>query len=482
MPTLTDRLSQLRSRQEDFTGIEFVQVVSRCDQKVLRIYFLTDTRALRPPFEDIGEVTVVPEPLTPSNIRIYSPRGEASDVLLDPDPALMQWGEDAVAQRRYLEIVVQERGTFTDYRLFIDDQQGRIDRAYNDVTFSFKVGCDDDLDCAEPQSACEPPEAVDFPVDYLARDFVSLRNALLDFAAQRYPNWQAPKEADVGVMFLEVLAALGDEFSYVQDRFNREAYLETASERRSLRKKARLMDYEIHDGRMASTTLELTVLPGVISVEGGSAVWAPVKGSDPIAFEIGEGIQDRGVNFGVDVLWNPGNFTPYAFDDDDGCLLPGATSLYARNDAAGPDNPGGVLFDVASAALWSAGRLLLLRDLAADASEIERLRLVRVTSVELTQDELFGIDLALIQWDEKDALPFHIPLSDLELSGNLVPATAGESRTASFRLGPLQTGDPDDVMPAVERDGALYAEADAGLLSRRDPCDDTQAAATLFSN
>ncbi len=159
-------------------------------------------------------------------------------------------------------------------------------------------------------------------------------------------------------------------------------------------------------------------------------------------------------------------------------FTPPLTSLYARNDAAGPDNPGGVLFDVASAALWSAGRLLLLRDLAADASEIERLRLVRVTSVELTQDELFGIDLALIQWDEKDALPFHIPLSDLELSGNLVPATAGESRTASFRLGPLQTGDPDDVMPAVERDGALYAEADAGLLSRRDPCDDTQAAAT----
>ena len=48
------------------------------------------------------------------------------------------------------------------------------------------------------------------------------------------------------------MAALGDEFSYLQDRHNREAYLETATERRSLRKKARLLDYEIHDGRMAS--------------------------------------------------------------------------------------------------------------------------------------------------------------------------------------------------------------------------------------
>ncbi len=479
MPTSTDRLSQLRSRQEDFTGVEFVQVVSKCDQKVLHVYFLTDTLELRPPFEDIGDPTVTPEPLTPDQIRIYSPRGEAPDVLLEPDPALMQWGEDAVAQRRFLEIVVQEPGGFTDYRLLINDPHGRIDRVYNDVAFSFKVGCDDDLDCAEPGADCEPDEAVDFPVDYLARDFVSLRNALLDFAAQRYPNWQTPKEADVGVMFLEILAALGDELSYVQDRMNREAYLETATERRSLRKKARLMDYEIHDGRMASTTLELTVAPGTISVPGGAAVWAPVEGGAPIAFEIGEGIKDRGViNFAVDARWNPGNFTPYGFDDDDACLQPGATSLYVRNDPAGPENPGGVVFDAAGAALWSDGRLLLLRDIAADASEIERPRLVRVTSVELTEDELFGVDLALIRWEEEDALPFHLPLADLELSGNLVPATAGESRHAIFRLGPLEPGDSDDVLQAVERDGPLHAKTDAGLLERRDPCLETEAEAS----
>src|SRR5690606_34186973 len=124
------------------------------------------------------------------------------------------------------------------------------------------------------------------------------------------------------------------------------------------------------------------------------------------------------------------------------------------------------------------GRLLLLRDIAADASEIERLRLVRVTSVELTQDELFGVDLALIRWDEEDALPFHLPLADLELSGNLVPATAGESRHAIFRLGPLEPGDSDDVLQAVERDGPLYAKADAALLERRDPCLETEAEAS----
>ena len=32
MPAPGDRLSELRARSEDFTGIEFVQVVDKCDQ------------------------------------------------------------------------------------------------------------------------------------------------------------------------------------------------------------------------------------------------------------------------------------------------------------------------------------------------------------------------------------------------------------------------------------------------------------------
>ena len=472
MPTTTDRLSQLRASAVDFTGVEFVQVVDKCDQRVLRIYFLTDTLELRPPFEDVGDVSVIPEPLTPDLIRIYSPRGEAPDVLLDPDPANMLWAEDTAACRRYLEVVVREPGTFTDYRLNIDDS--RIDSVFNDVAFSFKVGCDDDLDCAEPTPECIPPDLVDFPVDYLARDFTSFRNALLDFAAQRYPDWQLPKEADIGVMFLEIMSAVGDELSYVQDRINREVYLETASERRSLRKKARLVDHEIHDGRMASTTLELTVTPGTTTIPGGSIVWALVEGVDPIAFEIGKPLNERDSsdNYLVDELWNRGNFTPYCFDDEDTCLQPGATSVYVRNDPAGPDNPGGILFDAISAEEWGDGRLLLLRDIPDDATEVERLHLVRVTSVELLQDQLFSIDLARIEWDESDALPFFIPMEELELSGNLVPATAGETRSATFRLGPLQSGDGDAVLQAVEREGPLYSDADPSLLERRDPCAD----------
>jgi hypothetical protein len=474
MPAPGDRLAALRARSEDLTGIEFVQVVDKCDQRRLRVYFLTDPRDLGSPFEDFGDPAVTPGPLSLADFRIYNPRGEAPDVEVVPCPGpdAMIWGDDADAGRRFLEICVAEPGGFAEYRLLIDDE--RIDRFFNDVQFSFKVGCDDRLDCAEPSKECPPEELADFPVDYLARDFVSFRNALLDFAAQRYPNWQVPLEADVGVMLLETMAALGDELSYLQDRHNREAYLETATERRSLRHKARLLDYEIHDGRMASTLLELTVRPGVTFVEGGSPVWARVEGSTPIRFELGSGMRDRGTNFSVDDLWNPGNFTIYLFDDGQECLEAGATELFVRNDPASPDNPGGVLFDAAAVNLWSSGRLLLLRDVPADPSEADRLHVVRVIEVRLGHDDLFDVDVARVRWEAQGAPPFPIPFEQLQLSGNLVPATVGESRKARFRTGSLLPSDGDDVIPAVEREGPLFTDVDPSLLSRRNACEEVE--------
>jgi hypothetical protein len=462
-----DRLSALRARSADFTGIDFVQVVDVCDQTRLRVYFVTDPRDLRPPFEEVEDEDVLAEPLTPEHFRIVSARGLTPDVevISCPPNEGVLWGDDVAAGRRYVEICVAEPGDFAEYTLRIVDE--RVDRYFNNVTFSFKAGCENRLDCATPVHECTPDPLVDFPVDYLARDFVSLRNALLDFASQRYPTWQRPIEADVGVMLLETLAALGDELSYLQDRHNREAYLETASERRSLRRKARLLDHEIHDGRMASTLLELTVADTVTSVDGGSPVW--VGGAVPVRFELGNGMRDRTETFDVRAGWNPGQIAVYNFDDDEECLEVGATELFVRNEAG---DPGGEVFDDNQARLWSDGRLLLLRDRAADQSEADRWHVVRVTDVHLEHDDLFDVDVARIRWRTEDALPFAIRFEELRLSGNIVPATAGESRTVRFRLGPLLASDPDNVIEAVEREGPLFSSARAGLQPRVNACDD----------
>ena len=63
------------------------------------------------------------------------------------------------------------------------------------------------------------------PIDYLSRDFQSFQQALLEFSSLRYPNWVERSEADFGMMMSEVLSAVGDELSYLQDRVAAEATL-----------------------------------------------------------------------------------------------------------------------------------------------------------------------------------------------------------------------------------------------------------------
>lgn len=177
------------------------------------------------------------------------------------------------ADPQVLQLRVRFPDGFSPHIVHIDDE--RIDPYCNSVRFSFQASCPSDLDCEPPAHQCPPDESVQVDIDYRARDFWSLRQALLDFASLNYPHWTDRLEADAGVMLVEVMSALGDELAYYQDRIGREAYLETATQRRSLRRHARLVDYEIYDGLAASTWLDVTVKNGESGdLEAGIDIWA----------------------------------------------------------------------------------------------------------------------------------------------------------------------------------------------------------------
>ncbi len=274
MSNAPDRLDKLLA-ENTVTGIDFVYV--NTDQVSLDIYFLNDPLSLP---------TSLKTKLKPGQIRIYSPSGDSPDIPILPT---LTWATK-VDGRNVVSLTTKNPGDFSLYRFHIDN--ALVDPYYNDVLFSFKANCPSDLDCETPPGDCPPDEPVDFPVDYMARDYESFKGALLGFASQRYPDWPDRLEADGGMMMVEIMSALGDEMAYYQDRIGREAYLETATQRTSIRQHARLVDYTIHDGLGATGWIDVQVTAGTGAVNAGIHTWAYGDNGVHIDFEVGHGLAE----------------------------------------------------------------------------------------------------------------------------------------------------------------------------------------------
>jgi hypothetical protein len=94
-------------------------------------------------------------------------------------------------------------------------------------------------------------------IDYTDKDYASLRQALLDLAAYRLPEWTDRSPADLGVLLVDLFSYMGDVLSYYQDRLAAEAYLDTAVERRSVIHLLRLIGYELAGPVAASAEVDL---------------------------------------------------------------------------------------------------------------------------------------------------------------------------------------------------------------------------------
>lgn len=430
------RIAAIKASDPPLTGIDFVEVEP--SQTVLRVHFHRNPGDLAAPFAD--------DDPAPADITIVSTTGgEGVPVVRVTDVSL----DDTDDDHHVLVLTVDKPGDFSRYRLTITD--ARLDYFFRSSEFTFKANCADTrIDCKPVPEACQPGDLVDFPVDYMARDFLSLRGALLEFARQRYPQWRELVEADVGVMLLELFAALGDELSYTQDRIAREAFLETATQRRSVRRLARLVDYDIHDGRSGATFLDVqAALPVVYPVRAGHRVWAGGDDGEVITFEIGTGLADTlaGAAYPVRSQWN--SLQSHFFDEDAAELPAGATELFVQD----PDAV------VAPGDEWKNKWVLIQRD-PVEPGEPARRHLVFVTDVDEIVDNFPRPPLTpplrvlRLSWREEHALPWCLKVgAGTTVHGNIVPATAGERFTEYFEV----RGGTVDMRQAIEREGPLSA-------------------------
>lgn len=167
-----------------------------------------------------------------------------------------------------LEIEVDQAGDFSAYELFLGWQRrldGRWERKTPDLDWqfsrapiNFKAGCSVDFDCRK-QLICPPDRLPEPLIDYLAKDYASFRQLLLDQLPQLNPKWQERNPADLGITLVELLAYAGDHLSYFQDAVANEAYLDTARQRVSVKRHAHLIDYRMHEGRNAWTFAHIAV-------------------------------------------------------------------------------------------------------------------------------------------------------------------------------------------------------------------------------
>jgi hypothetical protein len=221
-------------RKRGLNGLDYVEISD--DQRVLTVFFLGKAPA------EVDKANVrVDGGILIRDIEVVDVRFCRQD-----DPEL----DDC------MKVFVDRPGDFSTYTLRVVEVDGRgkaigpyrdFDARYASLPFSFKIGCPSDLDCRPVRGCPEPPR--DEPeINYLAKDYASFRQLILDRMALNVPEWRERHVPDLGIALVEVLAYAGDHLSYYQDAVATEAYLGTARRRVSMRRHARLMDYQLHEG------------------------------------------------------------------------------------------------------------------------------------------------------------------------------------------------------------------------------------------
>lgn len=439
-PRRRERILGLIADGEAINGIDFIEVLDNeapadtPPQRTLLLRFLDTAPSLtRENFEIAGgeRVTGVTIEWVMSATSPTHPPGE---------PGLNTYLGTLLQPGKVLVLRTSSSGDHATYTLRLVASPGAlsppagIDRVLSEIDFSFKVECPTDFDCAPVQQCPEDqPDAP--PLSYLAKDYTSFRRLMLGRMAQLMPDWHERNPADLGVTLVEALAYTADRLSYAQDAAATEGYLATARQRSSIRRHARLVDYQMHDGANARAWVQVLTDADDVTVNAGDRFLTRLDGFDaaitdpddvrdalnlqPLVFEAME----------TRVLFSAHNAMPfYEWGDAECCLPKGATRATLAGNFSN----------------LAVGDILILEErlgprtgLEADADPAVR-HAVRLSAVEAgLTDILDGAEITEIRWAEEDALPF--PLC---ISSRLDDAVGGGlAREVSHALGNILLAD-----------------------------------------
>lgn len=402
--------------RSDLNGIDFLEVLDSPSlpleerQRTLFVHFINDPTGLA---------------LETSNVRLSG--GERVRSIAVSNAALAVDPRSGETDRPVLVVDVDQRGDFSTYTLSLEEDAespgslAQIDPVLRAVDFSFKVNCPNDYDC-QSSLHCPANASAEPSIDYLARDYQSFRQLLLDRMAITAPQWSDRSPADLGVTLVELYAYLGDQLSYRQDAVSAEAYLGTARQRVSVRRHARLVDYFMHEGCNARAWLHFRIDPAIetpVTIPSGTQALTAVAnqppllppGSTQLADAFGSGAETFETMRTLEARSAHNTMRFYTWGARQCCLPKGAVKASLRG--AYPE--------------LQAGDFLLFREEInprtgdPDEAAFEHRHVVMLTDVSIRQDPLGGLfddppedaarEVTDIRWADEDALPFPLCVS-----------------------------------------------------------------------
>ena len=401
-------------RRSGLTGIDDVEIGAGLLALKVRLF--------KPLVADIG----------PKNVRI-----EGGARVRDVAAIEVRCDRDGVDGPQTLTVALNHPGDFSTYTLSLvefDDAgptrrpMAGFDPICSSAEFRFREAASD-LDCAAAPAA-DAPERREPDINYLAKDYASFRKLVMDRLSLLLPAWRETHVPDLGVAIVEILAYTGDYLSYQQDAVATEAYLETARQRISVRRHARLVDYRIHEGCNARAWIQIFTDADLTFANSHDMSFGTAAGGD-LSFEPVSGAPVR-----VYAAHNEISF--HAWGSPEFELPAGATSAVLRDQwedgIAGSARDAGPAHDTYDTPPAPApkptrqralrhlgeGDLLLLKEVrsaatgpAADASPA-RHHVVRLTQVEADIiDPIYDQPIVRVEWGQADALPFALTISTI---------------------------------------------------------------------
>lgn len=124
--------------------------------------------------------------------------------------------------------------------------------------------------------------------DYTSRDYLSIRQDILDRASRLVPEWTSRNPSDFGMVLVDLWAYIGDILHYYVDRAAAETYLETATQKSSVLALANLLDYRplFQTSSSGTVTVSATdpVHTGTITIPANTGFVAPATDNLPIVY------------------------------------------------------------------------------------------------------------------------------------------------------------------------------------------------------